>query len=169
MSKKKSISGFLIIIIILIAVYGASVVYSVINISYQTSDISINPSITLTGFPPDYEGYLSISTVFKLENNGFYSIKGLKIDIKITSNNWEVSSLLNGIEVASGSNSIGTIAAGETWNGNINVDVTNFIPNFAIENCTLLVEVTISLTYQPVIDIPLSFTIVQTEQYNAPF
>ena len=157
------------IFIILIAFYGASVVYSIINFGYVTGDVSITPSITLTGFPPEYEGYLSISTAVKIENNGFYNVKGLIINIKVTSNNWEISSLLNGIEVANGINSIGTIAAGEIWDGDIKVNVTNYIPNFAIEDCILLVEVTINLTYQPVIDIPISFTIESTKQYNAPF
>ena len=96
-------------------------------------------------------------------------VKGIEIDIRVTSNNWEVSSLLNGVEIANGNNLIGTISAGETWAGNIDVNITNYIPNFAIEDCTLLIEVTINLTYQPLIDIPLSFIIEQSEPYEAPF
>lgn len=169
MSKKKPILGILLIGTILIAGYGTSVVISVINIGYLTGDMNITPNITVMGFPPEYEGFVTISTVLEIENNGFYDIKELGVNIKVTATNWEISSPLNGIEVASGSNFIGTIVAGETWEGNLEVNITNFIPNLAIEDCTLLVEVTINLIYQPLIDIPISFTIEHSEPYNAPF
>ena len=104
-----------------------------------------------------------------MENNGFYDVKGLEIDVVVTSTNWEVSIILNGVEIARGENSIGSILSGETWSGNIGVNITNYIPNFAVEDCTLLMKIIIKLTYQPLIDIPLSFTIEQSEPYLSPF
>ncbi len=169
MSKKKAILGVLVIITLVVTIYGVSVVYSVVNIKYQLGDVSINPTISLTGFPPEYTGYVAISTPLTSKNNGLYAIKNLRISIIVTSTNWEVSEILNGIEVASGDNYIGTISAGETWDGNINVNITNYIPNFAIEDCTLLIKIDISLTYQPLIEIPLALTIEHSEQYLAPF
>jgi hypothetical protein len=169
LSKKKAILGFLVIITLVVTIYGVSVVYSVVNIKYQLGDVSINPTISFTGFPPEYTGYIAISTPLTLKNNGLYTIKNLRISILVTSINWEISNILNGIEVASGDNYIGTISAGETWDSSINVNITNYIPNFAVEDCTLLINVAISLTYQPLIEIPLSFTIEHSEQYLAPF
>ena len=169
LSKKKSLLVVLLVTTAVLTVYGVSVVYSVTNISYQTGETVINPTIALTGFPPDYTGYITLLTPLTLENNGLYTIKGLEINIRVTSNDWEISSFLNGVEIVSGSNAIGTISAGESWHGNIDVNITNFIPNFALEDCTLLIEVIINLTYQPLIDIPLSFTIEQSEPYLAPF
>jgi hypothetical protein len=167
--KKKPLLGILFVIFIVIAVYGASVLYSVINIGYQTGSVGVNPNIALTGFPPEYSGYITLVTPLVIENNGFYTIKNLEIDIRITADNWQISSLLNGVEIAIGNNIIGTIAPGEIWEDNINVNITNYIPNFAVEDCILLIEVTINLTYQPLVDIPLSFTIEQSESFNAPF
>ena len=169
MSRKKPILGILLIITVVIAVYGASVVYSVVNIGYQVGDVSISPTISLAGFPPEYSGYVTISAPVTLENNGFYDVKGLEIDVVVTSTNWEVSSILNGVEIARGENSIGSILSGETWSGNIGVNITKYIPNFAVEDCTLLMKIIIKLTYQPLIDIPLSFTIEQSEPYLSPF
>ena len=145
MSKKKVILGTLIILTIIITFYGASIVYSVLNISYQTGSITINPAINVSGFPPEYSGQISISTPVSINNKGFYGIKDLRISIKVTTNDWQVSSLLNGIEVASGNNFIGSIIAGESWSGNIDVIITNYIPNFAIEDCTLLIAVSSQL------------------------
>ena len=169
MTRKKSLLVVIIVTAAVLVGYGGAVVYSVASISYHAGEMSINPTIAFGGFPPEYTGYITLSTPFTLENKGFYTIKGLEIDIRVTSNNWEVSSLLNGVEIANGNNLIGTISAGETWAGNIDVNITNYIPNFAIEDCTLLIEVTINLTYQPLIDIPLSFIIEQSEPYEAPF
>ena len=104
-----------------------------------------------------------------LENNGLYGIKMLEIDVAVSSTNWQVSNILNGIEIASGDNSIGTILSREMWSGKIGVNITNYIPNFAIEDCTLLIEIFIKLIYQPLIDIPLSFIVEQSEPYSAPF
>ncbi len=169
MSKKKSFLVIFLITTAVLAAYLASVIYSGVNIGYQTGDTNVNPTITFGGFPPEYSGYITLSTPLTLENNGLYTIKNLEINIRVTSNNWEITSLLNGVEIANGNNVIGTISAGETWVGNIDVNITNYIPNFAIEDCTLLIEVTINLIYQPLIDIPLSFTIKQSEPYTAPF
>jgi hypothetical protein len=47
------------------------------------------------------------------------------------------------------------------------VNITIFISNFVIEDCTLLIEVTNNLTDQPLIDIPHSFTIEQSEPDSA--
>jgi len=167
--KKRLLLIILLVTAAVLVGYGGSVVYSVANIDYQTGEVSIIPSIALGGLPPEYSGYITLSTPLILKNNGFYAIKDLEINIKVTSNNWEITSGLDGVEIANGNNAIGTIAAGETWDGNIEVIITNYIPNFAIEDCTILIQVTINLTYQPVIDIPLSFTIEQSEQYLAIF
>jgi hypothetical protein len=104
LSKKKAILGFLVIITLVVIIYGVSVVYSVVNIKYQLGDVSINPTISFTGFPPEYTGYIAISTPLTLKNNGLYTIKNLRISILVTSINWEISNILNGIEVASGDN-----------------------------------------------------------------
>ena len=169
MTKKKIFIIVILASIIFLALYGGSIIYSVANISYQAGEATTSPNIALMGFPPEYSGFITISLPFTLENRGLYSIKGLEVDIRIIAENWEVSSFLNGIEVGTGENNIGNVPAGGQWVGDIEVNITTYIPNFAIEDCTLVIEVTISLIYQPLIDVPLTFVVEVLESYTAPF
>ncbi|MHA1995937.1 MAG: hypothetical protein ACW97Z_15475 [Candidatus Hodarchaeales archaeon] len=119
---------------------------------------------------PVYEGYLIVSTPVSIENQGFYSIRDLRINISIIATNWILSSHLNGEQIGQGSNDLGSILGQQILNDVIEVNITENIPHLAIEDCTLHVSVSIIFIYQPIISIPFSYSPTPIEiLYEAPF
>ena len=116
--------------------------------------------------PPTYSGYIEVKTNVNLGNKGFYDIKNLKVAIAVYAYNWSVSTKHNGDQVGTGTNKFGTITSGSSYAGSISLSVTKDIPNLAIENCDSKIDDTVHLVYDPLIDIPFSYstTIYQAER-----
>ena len=160
----------IIISIILLVSFIGSIIYSVKSISYDITGDQATPHIDKSlSLPPTYSGYIEVKTNVNLGNKGFYDIKNLQVDIAVYAYNWSVSTTHNGDQVGTGTNKLGTIASGSSYAGPISVNVTKDIPNLAIENCDLKIDVTVHLVYNPLIDIPFSYSTTIYQAYSAPY
>ncbi|MHA1214962.1 MAG: hypothetical protein ACTSPG_06675, partial [Candidatus Hodarchaeales archaeon] len=110
-----------------------------------------------------------IGIPISISNNGFYSVKDFVLITTIYAESWQYSTMLNGDQVGDGTNTIQLIAAGKEWQGTFEFNITKHIPNFAVEDCTLRIDIQVSLKYQPIITIPFSLRTDFTIDYSAPF
>ncbi len=171
---RKSVILILVIGLSLILIIGyiTSVFISVNAISYEIGEIKITPGIEQTQLIPYpiYEGYLGVSTPLSLVNKGFYSLEDISINITIKATNWTISSHLDGQQIGQGINIIGNIHPQETWSGSLGVNITDYIPHLAVENCIILIFIDIHLIYKPIFTIPIDYRpdVIELE-YDAPF
>ncbi len=164
------IIAMIIISLVLLAGFIGSIVYSVKSISYDITGNQSTPHITKSNtLPPTFTGYITVGTKVDLANKGFYSIKNLQVDIMVYAFNWSVSSNHNGDQVGTGTNKLGTIASGSAYTGSLSVNITKDIPNFAVENCDLKIEINIHLIYSPLVDIPFSYSTTVYQHYTSPY
>ncbi len=171
---RKSVILVLVIGLCLILFFGyiTTIIISVASISYEIGEVETAPSIEQTQVIPYpiYEGYLGISAPLSLTNKGFYSFEEISVNITVKATNWTISSHLDGEQVGQGINIIGDIHPQETWTGSLGVNITDYIPHLAVEDCILLIFIEIHLIYKPIITIPINYQSGVIEfPYDAPF
>ncbi|MHA1974321.1 MAG: hypothetical protein ACTSW1_15080 [Candidatus Hodarchaeales archaeon] len=161
----------LIIVSVILLVYVGSIIYSVTAFKYETGSTTITPAIQNTGtiITPIYTGYIIIGIPVTIINNGLYSVKDFVLVTTIYADDWQYSTILNGDQVGEGTNTIPLIAAGKQWQGTFEFNITKHIPNFAIEDCSLRIDIQVNLKYQPIITIPFSYNTELLVEYSAPF
>ena len=172
MTKKGVLLVVVVLSLVILIGFVGTIIYSVSNISYSIGDVNVTPTIEATQMIPypTYDGYLVVSTPITIENKGFYSIRDLTINISIIAMNWMISSNLNGVQLGQGVNRLGNILGEHLLTNVIAVNITDYIPHLAIEDCTLHVYVSISLVYQPIISVPFKYNPSPIEvPYEAPF
>ncbi len=172
MKKKRILLLAGVIGFVVIIGFIGTILISVSSITYSIGDVTVVPTIEATQMIPYpvYDGYLIVSTPISIANKGFYSIRDLTINISIIAVNWMISSHLNGEQIGQGVNDLGSITGQQTLNDVITINVTDYIPHLAIEDCTLRIFVSISLIYQPLISVPFYYNPTPIEiLYDAPF
>ena len=99
----------ILIVVILGATLGGTLLYTKNNVSYTVGDTALTNDIAkllLGGF----SGHIETDTPLEIVNNGVYDIINLSITITITGQNFNELASLNGIVLGLGLNDLGTIS-----------------------------------------------------------
>ncbi|MBD3189254.1 MAG: hypothetical protein GF308_01345 [Candidatus Heimdallarchaeota archaeon] len=169
---KKGIKITLIVVPVLILVIGAAsfggtLLYTKNNVDYSVGDASLTSYI----FPSSdsFLGYIVVSVPMEIINDGLYNIEDLKISLTVFGQAF-TGSTLNGLELGTGENMIGSVAKKTTWSGNLEINMTQNIAVLAVQDGEMRIAVDISLK--------LDFGLFKTEQkfadeqikeWNSPF
>ncbi|MFW9923813.1 MAG: hypothetical protein ACFFDW_11060 [Candidatus Thorarchaeota archaeon] len=177
---KKSIKIVLIVTSILvilgIASFGGTLLYTKNNVSYEIGEATVTNFIVeiVIMIPPfiDYNGYIVTSVPFELTNNGLYGIIDMQISLKVYGQNFNLTPALNDKLLGQGSNQIGDIAKKQSWSGNLEINITanEDIIKLAVNDGELRVVAEISLKLNfGIFKAPVKFEDIQIEPWDSPF
>ncbi|MEA2069677.1 MAG: hypothetical protein U9O98_00125 [Asgard group archaeon] len=155
------------VLVIFGGIFGGTLLYTKNNVSYVVGDATlteyIQPSIE------SYFGYIVVSVPIEITNNGLYAIENLNLYLTVAGQAFTLSSL-NGLELGTGNNTIGTIKKKTTWSGNLEINMTQNIATLAIQDGEMKITVEGTLNLDVLLfKIPNSFMDEQIKEWDSPF
>jgi hypothetical protein len=174
--KKKAKITLIVVPIVLILIgssFGVTLLYSKNNVTYEIGEPTIVGYISdiIIAIPPfiDYTGYILVDTPLQITNGGIYDIEELSISVQVYGQGFALT-LLNEAILGQGTNPIGNILHGNSWSGNLQLNMTTSIALLAIWSGELRIELQISLKLNFLLfKAPLIFAETQIEPWTAPF
>lgn len=169
---KKGLKITLIIVPILLiviggAAFGGTLLYTKNNVNYNVGDATVTSYILPS--LDSFTGYIVVSVPIEIINDGLYNIEDLILSLTVFGQGFNYEAL-NGVELGSGDNNIGSVEKRTTWSGNLKINMTQNIAILAVFNGELRIDVDISLKLDfGIFQASNSFSDEQIEEWDAPF
>ncbi len=168
---KKSVKIILITtipILLGVAAFGGTILYSYLQVDYFIGDTNIAFDIT-PDFVEGYIGFITLTIPAEISNNGVYAIRELNITIVVEGENFTLSTL-NTELLAKGENILGDIKTGDIWSDDIVVQLTYYIPLLAVDDGDFVISIFISLKVDfAIFKVPLNIEVVEFVGWDSPF
>ncbi|MHA1156700.1 MAG: hypothetical protein ACTSQK_11390 [Candidatus Heimdallarchaeota archaeon] len=159
----------ILIVVILGATLGGTLLYTKNNVSYTVGDTALTNDIAkllLGGF----SGHIETDTPLEIVNNGVYDIINLSITITITGQNFDELASLNGIVLGLGLNDLGTIPKGESWSDVLEITINENIAILAIQDGEMKISIDIVFKLNLVLfKTNVVYNEIQIEEWDSPF
>ncbi len=159
----------IVIVVVLGATLGGTLLYTKNNVSYTIGDTTLTNDIARLSLGV-FSGHIETDTPLEIVNNGLYDIINLSITITITGQNFDELADLNGIVLGHGVNDLGTIPKGESWSGVLEITINEYIVILAIQDGEMKISIDIAFKLNFVLFKPnLAYNEVQIEEWDSPF
>lgn len=142
MKKKTVVFGFFVILLVTIGFVG----YSFTTITAEVGDTSLSSHIVrkFEIFDFSFEGFIALDTEVSIDNSAYWGLDNLNVYLQVFLKVDGFDEVL----VGEGDNFLGLIEAGESKDYLIQMNVTEQIPMFALNDGVIRIEITISVYAQ---------------------
>ena len=151
-----------------IAAFGGTVLYTYLQVDYFVGDTSVAFDIT-PDFVEGYIGFITLTNPVEIRNKGVYPLRDLNITVTVEGANFSISALNTDL-LARGENLIGDINPGDVWSDDIVIQVTYLIPLLAVDDGDFVITVYVSLKVDfYLFKVPINKEIIEFAEWDSPF